>query len=380
MPKVLHVITGLSVGGAELMLARLLARMDQSRLPSAVVSLTTGPQPGACNGTPVYSLGMRPGLPDPRGLVALGRIMAQERPDVVQTWLYHADLVGLLAAKWKSTAAVAWNLRCAALTVQESSRAVVALRTVLARLSSFPDVVVANSDAGRMAHEAYGYHPRRWAVIPNGFDTSVLQPDEATRGRVRAALGVGPTTAVIGLVARLHPIKDHGTFFAASAELVKTYPDVVFVLAGLGLESGNPTVRAFFDRFGLDPAHYRLRGSQDQIDQLLPACDICTLTSTSEGFPNALGEAMATGIPCVATDAGDCRRLVGDTGRVVPVREPRALADAWRSVLMLEPVERARLGARARQRIIETFSLDRIVAQYVALYEDLAASARQRRA
>jgi glycosyltransferase involved in cell wall biosynthesis len=380
MPKVLHVITGLSVGGAELMLARLLERMDRSRSSSAVVSLTTGPPPGAFDGTTVYALGMRPGLPDPRGLVTLGRIVAHEQPDVVQTWLYHADLVGLVAAKWKSTAAVAWNLRCAALTVQESSRAVVAVRTVLARLSSFPDVVVANSEAGREAHQAYGYHPRRWAVIPNGFDTSVLQPDATTRARTRAALKVRPTTTVIGLVARLHAIKDHGTFFEASAELVRTHPDVVFVLAGLGLESGNPTVKAFFDRFGLDPAHYRLRGTQDRIEQLLPACDICTLTSTSEGFPNAIGEAMATGVPCVATDAGDCRRLVGDTGRVVPVRQPRALADAWRSVLTLEPAERAGLGGRARLRIIETFSLDRVVAQYVALYEDLAASARQRRA
>ena len=255
MPKVLHVITGLSVGGAELMLARLLERMDRSRSSSAVVSLTTGPPPGAFDGTTVYALGMRPGLPDPRGLVTLGRIVAHEQPDVVQTWLYHADLVGLLAAKWKTTAAVAWNLRCAALTVQESSRAVVAVRTVLARLSSFPDVVVANSEAGREAHQAYGYHPRRWAVIPNGFDTSVLQPDATTRARTRAALKVRPTTTVIGLVARLHAIKDHGTFFEASAELVRTHPDVVFVLAGLGLESGNPTVKAFFDRFGLDPAH-----------------------------------------------------------------------------------------------------------------------------
>jgi glycosyltransferase involved in cell wall biosynthesis len=380
MPKVLHVITGLSVGGTELMLARLLERMDQSRLPSAVVSLTNGPPPGAFDGTPVYTLGMRPGLPDPRGLVTLGRIVTHERPDVVQTWLYHADLVGLLAAKWKSTAAIAWNLRCAALTVQESSRAVVAVRTLLARLSSFPDVVVANSEAGRVAHEAYGYRPRRWAVIPNGFDTSVLQPDATTRARTRAALGVGPTTAVIGLVARLHPIKDHGTFFEASAELVKTHPDVVFVLAGLGLELGNPIVNAFFERFGLDPAHYRLRGTQDRIHQLLQACDVCTLTSTSEGFPNALGEAMATGVPCVATDAGDCRRLVADTGRVVPVRDARALADAWRWVLTLEPAERAQLGARARQRIIQTFALDRIVAQYVALYDDLAAAARQRHA
>lgn len=374
MPKVLHVITGLGVGGAELMLARLLERTDRERFPSVVVSLTDGLSSGATSmsGSPVHALGMPPGMPDPRGLLRLGRLVDDERPDVVQTWLYHADLAGLLAGRWKRVGAIAWNIRCAALTVEESSRSVVALRSLLARLSAMPTVVVANSEAGRQAHEAVGYRPRRWAIIPNGFDLDALRPDPAARAQTRARLDIPNASPVIGMVARLHPIKDHRTFFAASRQLADTTPEAVFVLAGLGLDAENPTVRGWFSEFGLDPSRYRLLGVGERVDALLPACDVCTLTSTSEGFPNVIGEAMSAGVPCIATDAGDSARIIGDTGHVVPVRSPEALAAAWQSFFAMPLDARRGMGIAARARIERDYSLDRAVSQYVDLYESLA--------
>lgn len=378
MPKVLHIITGLSIGGAERMLTRLIERTDRARLSSVVVSLTTGPTGAPVDGTPVFTLNMRPGVPDPRALLALGRIIASERPDVVQTWLYHADLMGLLAAKWKHAGALAWNVRCASLSAAQSSRGLIAVRTVLSRLSRVPDVVVTNSEAGRLAHEAYGYRPRRWVLIPNGFDITVLRPDATRRARKRAELGIGPAAPVIAMIARLHPIKDHETFFAASADLLRTNPDVVFVLAGMGLSADNRHVRTYFDRFKLNLASYRLRGCQDHIEQLLPACDLCTLTSTSEGFPNAIGEAMACGVPCIATDAGDSARVIGKAGTVVPIRRPAELADAWRQFLRLDTTRKGALGEEARRRIVQDFSIDSVAAQYADLHEELATLASRR--
>jgi len=358
IPKVLHVITGLATGGAERMLERLvLARRDRP-LEFRVVSLIRG---GAVYdslrraGVPVSSLGMRRGFPDPRAVWRLAGLIWQERPDVIQSWLYHADLLATLAlmiSGRRRRTRLFWNLRCANMEGAAGSFAPAFARAACARLSRIPDAVVANSEAGRDFHLALGYRPRRFLVIDNGIDPDLFRPDPAARGQVRAELGISGSQPLVAMVARRDPVKDHGTFLKALA----TLPNVAALLIGEGTETIEPR-----------PNLYRL-GERSDVARLLAACDLVVSTSISEGFPNALLEGMAAGLPAVATDVGDSRRLVGDTGLIVPVGDAAAAAAAIDRLLGEIAAARSARSEAARSRAAERFGLSRMVAAFDALY------------
>jgi glycosyltransferase involved in cell wall biosynthesis len=371
MPKIVHLITGLETGGAERMLARLVARLDRERFPSPVVSMTGTGAIGheiAAAGVSLHSLGMRRGVPDPRAVLRLVRIMRAVRPAILQTWLYHADLLGLLAQRLNLSPHLVWNLRC---TESTGNRL---LRLVLRRASGGPDAVIVNSQTGKQFHESIGYRPRRWLTIPNGFDLTSLRPDRETGRRRRAELGIPLNSTAILLPARFDPMKDHGTFLGAAARLAKHRPDAVFALAGGGIHPMNRALKSLIVAHGLRE-RVLLLGERGDLDALYPAFDFVALSSAyGEGFPNVLGEAMACGVPCVATSIGDSALIIGDTGLVVPPRDPEALAAALQKLSALTPDERQALGSRARDRILRDYDLGAIVARYEALYEEIAAS------
>ena len=367
MVTVLHLITGLETGGAEGMLARLVTRTDRSRFRSVVVSMTDGGTIGpviAGTGIPVETLGIHRGMIDPRGVTRLIRLLRRYRPDIVQTWLYHADLLGLIAARLGYARCLVWNIRCSDMAGPN------AVRAILARSAARPETVIINSLAGRRFHEAIGYRPRRWEYIPNGYDTALMRPDEAARLRLRTALGIDPGAIVIGMPARYHPMKDHAGFLAAARQIADL-PEIVFVLLGSGIEPGNRELVQAIEAQGLTP-RLRLLGERADMNRVYPALDIATLSSAfGEGFPNVLAEAMACGVPCVATDSGDAAEILGDCGVIVPPRDPQALAEGWRRMIALGAEGRHMLGSRARARIVENYDLGHIVSRFEALYADL---------
>jgi glycosyltransferase involved in cell wall biosynthesis len=369
MPKILHLITGLQTGGAEGMLARLVTRTDQQRFPSVVVSMTDTGTVGpmiARAGIPVEALGIRRGAIDPRGLIRFIGLLRRYRPDIVQTWLYHADLLGLIAYQLGCVPRLAWNIRCSDMAGST------VLRAILGRFSMRPAAVIVNSRLGRRFHEHIGYHPRRWEYIPNGYDTTALRPDEAARNRLRGALGIDPSAIVIGLPARYHPMKDHATFLAAAARQAASCPDLAFLLIGSGIEQANRGLIEAIEAHGLMP-RLHLLGERADMNAVYPALDIATLTSAyGEGFPNVLAEAMACGVPCVATDSGDAAEIIGDFGIIVPARDPQALADGWQRMIALGRGGRAALGVRAHAHIAENFDLNRVMRRFEVLYCDIA--------
>ena len=368
--RIVHLITGLEAGGAERMLTRVATGSDQHRFTSLVISMTTG---GAMEAIltgariRVETLRMPRGRLDPRGIVRLSRILREWRPHLLQTWLYHADLLGLSARLLSHAPHLLWNIRCT------ESVGSAALRRVLSSCSEMPDGVVVNSVAGQQFHQQrLRYRPKRWEYIPNGFDTRELRPDEGARSRLRNELGIAETATVIGMAARYHPMKDHANFFAAAGALAQRREDAVFVLAGSGITPGNPEIVAAIGEYGL-AQRVLLLGERQDIGAVYPAFDIATLSSAfGEGCPNVLGEAMACGVPCVATDSGDSARLLGDTGVVVPPRDPQALAAAWERFAGIPSNERRGLGRLARERIIHDYDIDVIIRRYEALYEGVA--------
>jgi len=371
-----HLITGLQTGGAETMLAKLVGSMDTTRFRNIVISMTDGGSIAtelSTSGVRILSLQMRRGVADPRGLTRLLQVLREEKPDVLQTWLYHADLMGALAGRLAGVPRVVWNLRCSDMNRPNYRWLSRHLPLLLARLSGMPDAVIVNSGAGRAVHERYGYRPRAWQLIPNGFDVARFHPDPEARGRFLAEHGLPDDAFLIGLPARLDPMKDHCTFLAAATDFACKHPQARFVLMGSGLQAQNPRIRRLITACNLD-GRVLLLGERRDIDRILPSLDLVTLSSAfGEGFPNVLGEAMACGVPCVSTDVGDAAAIVGDTGTIVAPRDPVALAVAWQQMMALGPEGRAALGADARRRIERHFSLSIVAAQYEAFYERITA-------
>ena len=374
MIKIVHVITDLDIGGAEAMLSRLIVGMDRERFINYVVSLT---RPGPlgdviqASGTPVYSLQMRRGVPNPLGVWRLFRLIRKECPHVLQTWLYHADLLGLLVGKLVGIPVIAWNVRCSEMDMRQYSTLSNFVRRVLVKLSSQPEVVVINSRAGQQFHESLGYRPRRWNVIPNGIDVDRYSPDSSARVKLRFELGVSINIILIGLIARFDPMKDHLNFFQAARCLLKTHPETHFVLAGQGIDHQNTVLTTSITTFKVRE-NIHLLGERKDVQSILAGLDIvCSSSAYGEGFPNVVGEAMACGVPCVVTNVGDSACVVKDTGKVVPPKDPKALASAWKELIEMGHEGRWQLGLTARQRIKENFDLGKIVAQYEHFYEDI---------
>lgn len=372
--RVCHLISSLDVGGAEVSLLRLLSRMNGRRFENRVVSLIPAGSVGERIrdlGVTVDSLEMRRGRPSAGVLLRLVRMLRHERPDVLQTWLYHADLLGLLAASLAARPPVVWNIRSWKRTSSRHRRLSRLVIRMCARLSAWPRAVVVNSEAGRSFHAAIGYHPRQWVVIPNGVDVEEFRPDPASRAGVRRELGLPSDALLVTMVARFHPVKDHRTFLQAAGILSRENAEARFLLAGEEITEGNEVLARLVQQEGL-AGRVQLLGRRDDVPRLWAASDFAVLSSVSEGFPNVVAEAMACAVPCVVTDVGDARRIVGETGLVVPPGSPEALAAAMREMSARGATRLRELGGLARERISREYGLSRMVGAYEELYEQLA--------
>ena len=364
--RILHIISTLDVGGAELNLLRLLKSMDRDAFENHVACMT---QPGTTAhkmeqiGIPVHSLNMKKGVPDPRALLRLRFLAGLTRPGIIQCWMYHANLIGLTLLKPKTTL---WNIRCSDMDLSYYTRGYRWSVKTGAVVSRIPEAVIVNSHAGRKAHEELGYRPKRWVIIPNGFDTDVFMPDPNARSEIRAELNIPENALVIGLIGRFDPMKDHGTFFQASKLFLESNPRTHFILAGKNVTQENPRI-VLTD----NTEQFHLLGEREDVERILACLDIATSSSISEGFPNVIAEAMACGIPCVTTDAGDTRLLIGDTGIVINKGSPRDLCEAWELMARLSPNIRREMGLVARERITHLFTLKQTTESYESLYHEI---------
>ena len=222
-----------------------------------------------------------------------------------------------------------------------------------------------------MAHQAAGYAADRMIVIPNGFDLSLFQPSTEARQIIRREMGLADDTPLVGAVGRYHPHKDYDNFAQAASGIARRIPDAHFLLCGKDLDWNNGELRRTIERHGLGE-RFHLLGRRSDIPAIQASLDVAVLSSCTEGFPNVVGEAMACAVPCVVTDVGDAAHIVGETGRVVPPRDPEALSRACVDLLQMSPDVRRQLGTRARRRIERHFSIDRITETYTNLWGGLA--------
>ncbi|MBA3442752.1 MAG: glycosyltransferase [Pyrinomonadaceae bacterium] len=381
--KTLHVINDLSIGGAEMMLYKLLSAINRTRFDPVVISLMNRGELRSrieALDIPVYTVGMKPGVPTPVSIWRLIRLVRRLAPDLIQGWLPHANLAAQLTSMFApGQVSVLWKISHTPYPLDTEKPVTATAIKLCAQLSNLPAKILNNSRTSAAQHKAIGYPSDKTLVIPNGFDTNLFIPSTEAHRSLRAELGVAEGSLLIGLIGRFHPMKDHANFLRAARLLLRVYPGVQFVLSGKDINWKNSALcKLIYDLAIVERVH--LLDERDDMPRLTAALDIAASSSYSEGFPNAIGEAMACGVPCVVTDVGDSAWMVGESGRVVPVRNSEALADAWRGLIELGPESRAALGRAARARVLEHFSLRSVVAQYETLYENVMAQKASGRA
>lgn len=344
-----------------------------SKFKHSVVSLTGMGSYGMLLrdlGVPVHCLNMLHGNFGFGCITQLYHLIKKQRPHVLHTWLYHSDLIGLIMGRLMRVPRILWNVRCSNVDFKYYAKTTRLIFSVLSRLSRFPDAVVINSKAGKLFHIQAGYRPRKWKVIPNGFDIERYKPNREIRAGYRELLGLRESDIIIGIVARYDPMKDYSNFFEAAGTLSAVFPNVYFVIAGSGITKENNELKKIIIKNGLKKNTFLL-GKRDDLPEIIPAFDIGTLSSFSEGFSNVLGEYMSCGVPCVSTNVGDSSDIIGNTGIIVPPNNSEALARAWLDLLAITPEQRAELGMKARQRIVEKFSISKVVEKYEKLYFEM---------
>ena len=369
--KVAFIVTCLPVGGADLALYRLLSRLDKS-VEAHVISLREVDEVGErirALGIPVESLGMVPSRPNPLAILDLARRLRRIKPDLVQTWMYHADLLGGIAAKLAAPRCpVVWSVRHNSLSPDNTRRATIAVVKLCAWLSRLlPRKVVFNAVSSRSLHTGFGYASEKSEVIPNGLDMKMFVPDQSARAPFRAELGLAADTLIVGMFARFDPIKNHDGFVQIARQLAARLPSCHYVMAGLDIDQQNQRLAQWIADANIGGAVHLL-GPRRDMPRLMAAIDVLAMPSWAEAFPNVVAEAMACGVPCVVTDVGDAAHIAGGTGAIVPAGDTAAFTAELEKLLLLSEPERNQLGVLARARIEQNFDLGIMANRFEALY------------
>lgn len=372
--RVLFIITGLSSGGAEMMLFKLLERMDLGKIAPHVVSLTDIGQIGlqiAALGIPVEAMYMRRGKFEPSHFVRLIWRLRQIKPDLVHAWMYHAHLLGGLAARLSGVPKVIWSVYSSNLLPAETKLLTKLTVSCCARLSPWlPDCIQYDSNHGKDYHNRIGYREPYSIVIPNGVDLKEFMPNEQARVAVRQEIGIDLKTPLIGLIARYDPIKNHEGFIKAASYLHRDMPGVHFLMVGQDVDWSHPTLKKNIEKYDLTSV-FHLLGHRDDIPRIMASLDLACLTSWSESFGIVLIEAMACGVPCVSTDCGEQAIIFGNSDWIVPIGDMEGIAAKWATFFTLPEHERRLIGEAARARVMDQFELGNVAKQYEAMYNNL---------
>jgi glycosyltransferase involved in cell wall biosynthesis len=366
----------LDVGGAELTLQKLILADPAAISRHSVVSLRDiGPvgRELQMRGVAVHALDMAPKRMNILPFIRLVRLIRRLRPSIVQTWLYHGDLIGGIASRFAGRREIIWGIRNTGFD-ENGSRMTYWIMRACALLSSVvPRVIVCCAQAALASHAKWGYSSAKMRVIPNGFELPELSRQRQWRESMRMELGLASADLVVGMVARFDPLKNHELFVQSATIIARSDPRVRFLLVGRGVDSANGELMRWISQSGF-AERFVLTGERRDVNRCLAAMDVFCLTSTFEAFPNVIAEAMAMSLPCVVTDAGDARQIVGDTGFVVPVKDAVRLSDGLAQVIHIGAEARAECGQRARQRIEQHYSVPAARQQFERAYLDAIGS------
>jgi glycosyltransferase involved in cell wall biosynthesis len=370
--RILHVITSLSVGGAEMMLYKLLQHMDTSRFENTVISVKANEKIGSLIknlGVPVYSIKNNRPITLIRSLTDIIRTVRTFHPNLIQGWMYHGNLAALfLRCFLVRNSKLLWNIRHTINRIErekQSTRLIIRAGTVL---SSYAETIIYNSLNSMKQHNILGYCSKRQHVLPNGFDIERFRSSDTVRAKLRSRLCLDENAILIGHVARYHPMKNHIGFIHAACNVLNEVPYIHFVMVGKNIDHTNSAIQHAIDHSG-KADNFHLMGECQNVPEIMAAFDIFVSSSEwGEAFPNAVGEAMACGLPCIVTDVGDSAIILNGNGIVVQPGDSNALTQSMLHLLRIGKDARRNIGNRARARIADNYSISVITEMYQELY------------
>lgn len=362
--KIIHIITGLKDGGAENILYKICKHdIDNEHI---VISLTSGDKYFSLLkklGVKIYCMNMKSySIFKFFDLIKLIHFL---KPNVVQTWLIHGDFVGSIAARLAGMKNIVWNIVYSKLEIGSVKLITILLVKILAKLSYvLPKLIIVVSKSAKINCENLKYSKKKLRLVSSGYELSLLKPNIKQKLYFRKKIKIKKSLPLIGIVARYHPIKDHTNLFKALSIIKLKNVDFLCVLIGSDMNKKNKSVIAEIKKFQLNN-YVKLLGKKNNIPQVMNGLDVNILCSKSEGFPNVIPEAMACGTPCVVTDVGDCALIVGNSGWVVPPKNPYKLAEAIEKAI--NEVNKKNWQKRCnlvRKRIKKKFDISKMILSY----------------
>jgi glycosyltransferase involved in cell wall biosynthesis len=365
----IHIITGLETGGAENALYNVLRSGLADKHTNYVVSLggmgTIGPKIQSL-GIEVFAINMKGRIPRRHHREIIKKITQRFDPDIIQGWMYHGNIAALYASRYsKRRCKVVWNIRHSLYGLKHEKLLTRQIIRMNKMFSKKIDAIIYNSNVSKKQHEKFGFDKTTSLVISNGVDLDVFSRSLEIRKKSRKDLQISENSIVIGHVARLHPIKDHANFMVATTALMERNDSLEIVMVGRGVSYTTEKFSKYRDK------KIHMLGDRNDVPFLMNAIDVLCQSSKSEAFPNVLIEAMATGVPCVATDVGDSRYILGETGIVVKPEDEEALSVGLQKLLDMDKDARHTMGIQARKRVEANFSITSTVKKYTDLYESL---------
>jgi glycosyltransferase involved in cell wall biosynthesis len=367
--KIIHMIVGLGNGGAERMLYNLISSQEKERYNIEVISMTQKGKYGPLieeQGIKVHELNMNKGIMNFRALFKCLSLV--KGADVLQTWMYHADLLGFFVGKINKVPKIIWGIRHSNLDLDKNKKLTVLIAKINSILSKYVDSIVSCSIVATQSHVKFGYKKNKIVTIPNGFDLKQFKYNQNAKKEICNQLNIEEDNKIISMVGRWHILKDHKNLIKAFYQLTNnTNLKIKLLLVGPDINNSNQELVSLIRKYNLG-ANILLLGVRGDIPNIMSASDLLISSSSGEGFPNVIGEAMACGTICVVTDVGDSAYIVGDTGFVVPSQNSEALASAILKGLELNAKDTKCKSERAKFRVEQEFELSKIVNKFENLY------------
>ena len=372
--RLLIITTGLDVGGAERAIYNLVLGGLDKIGEIHVVSLRDTSYYGELfrsHGVNVTCLNLQNPINLLPGFLKLFLLMKRYKPNLIQGWMYHGNIFSLLVSRLTlSKVKVVWGVRQSIYDINKEKSLTRLTIRLCALLSSFSDRIIYNSIKSKAQHEDLGFDSENGLFIPNGFDMNIWKSSKNTRKAIRSEFEIYGNVFVIGYIGRFHPMKNIPMIFIALKEILKANENVLFLIAGENTGQENPALNDFYEQ--LPPNQVISLGIRHDVPNIMKCLDLLCLTSSwGEGFPNVIGEAMSSGVPCISTDVGDSALVIGDTGWVIQPGDAEALRSAIKLAIGESKASHQNRSLSSSQRILDNYQLKAVVQRYFEIYSTI---------
>ncbi len=363
--RIVHIITSLGDGGAENTLYKI-CKYDNKNIHSVISLKGPGKYFSLLNklGIKVYCLNLK--FYSIYKFFSLLNLLQYLKPDIVQTWLVHADLIGGIAARLLGIKKIIWNVRYSNFKIGKAKFLTIFFVKLLSVLSFLiPKLIIIVSKKAKKIYAIKGYDSKKLKFIPNGYDLSILRSNKIHRKIFRKKIKIKKKLPIIGNVARYDPKKDHSNLLNALSIIRSKNIDFLCCLFGSNINRNNLKLVSEIKKLDLSK-HIKLLGQNNNISKVMNGLDVYIQSSSyGEGFPNVVAESMACGIPCVVTDVGDSSFIVNKTGWLVPPNNSIKLAKAIEEALYELRTEKwKKRSNKARLRIKKKFDISKMLKSY----------------